>query len=116
MTPLSVSTLRTGQRVIYQSTAHTTDITAPSGTDGYNECNTNADTCVIGANFVPLSMTHRTADVFPYDKAYKPIANVPIVTGTTAWDDDDTGQTYNLVFNESLFYGTKLDHSLLNPN
>ena len=96
--------------------AYTKDVTAKAGTNGYNECDTNADTCVLGANFIPLSMTNRTADVYPYDRAYKPIANVPIITGATAWDDDKSGQTYILVFHESLFYGTKLDHSLINPN
>ena len=54
--------------------------------------------------------------MYPYDKAYKPIANVPIVTGATAWDDVVSGHTYILVFHESLFYGNKLDHSLINPN
>lgn len=44
------------------------------------------------------------------------MTNVPIVTGATAYDDPITGQTIILVFNESLYYGTKLDHSLINPN
>ena len=34
----------------------------------------------------------------------------------TAYDDDATGQTYILVFHEALYYGNKLDHSLINPN
>ena len=116
MAPLSASAIRTGPRTIAQSSVLTNEITTPAGTAGYNECDTNTDTCVLGANFIPLSLTHRTADVYPYDKAYTPIANVPIVTGATAWDDTDSGQMYILVFNESLFYGTKLDHSLINPN
>ena len=61
-------------------------------------------------------MTNRAADVYPYDSSYKSIANVPIVSGATAWDDPFTGETYILVFHESLFYGPKLDHSLINPN
>ena len=44
------------------------------------------------------------------------MTNVPIVTGGTAWDDPLTGTTYILVFHEGLFYGPKLDHSLINPN
>ena len=42
--------------------------------------------------------------------------NVPIVSGATAWDDPVTGETLILVVNEGLYYGKKLDHSLLNPN
>ena len=103
-------------RTIAQSSINVNTYTADPGTVGFNECDTNADTCVLGANFVVLSVSHRSADVYPYDKAYKPIANVPIVSGGTAWDDPITGNTFILVFNESLFYGNKLDHSLLNPN
>ena len=38
------------------------------------------------------------------------------MTGATAYDDPVTGVTYILLFHESLYYGTKLDHSLINPN
>ena len=81
-----------------------------------NECDTNADTCCLGKNFVILQYTTRLADVYPYDKSYKPIEGVPIVSGATAWDDTLTGQTYILVVNEALYYGTRLEHSLINPN
>ena len=54
--------------------------------------------------------------MYPYDTSYKPISNVPIVSGATAYDDPDTGYTWLLVINEGLFYGNKLDHTLINPN
>jgi hypothetical protein len=63
-----------------------------------------------------LTPTYRTADVYAYDTSIKHLENVPIVSGATAYDDPITGDTYILVFNESLFYGEKLDHSLVNPN
>ena len=44
------------------------------------------------------------------------MSNVPIVTGATAWTDPSDNKTYILVFHESLYYGTKLNHSLINPN
>ena len=81
-----------------------------------NECNTNADTCCLGKNFIILEYTRRFADVYAYDKSIKPIEGVPIVNGATAWDDPITGQTLILIVNEGLYYGTKLDHSLINPN
>ena len=88
----------------------------PAGTVADNECDTNADTCCLGKNFVVLHATFRTADVYAYDTSIRPIENVPIVTGATAYDDPITNQTYILVFNESLYYGERLDHSLINPN
>jgi hypothetical protein len=88
----------------------------PVNTVAPNEMDSNADTCCAGSNFILLSLTRRTADVFPYDSRYEPLLNVPIVTAATAYDDPDTGQTYILVLNECLYYGNKLKHSLINPN
>jgi hypothetical protein len=81
-----------------------------------NEMDSNADTCCAGSNFIALSLTRRTADVYPYNSSYEPLLNVPIASAATAYDDPDTGQTYILVLNECLYYGTKLKHSLINPN
>lgn len=80
-----------------------------------NELDSNADTCCLGSNFVILNYTRRVADVYSYDKSSKPIENVPIVSGATAYDDP-SGKTYILIVNEGLYYGEKLDHSLINPN
>jgi hypothetical protein len=41
---------------------------------------------------------------------------VPIATCGTAFDDATSGITYLLVFHEYLYYGTRSDHSLHNPN
>ena len=76
-----------------------------------NECDTNADTVCLGTNFVILNYTTRSADVYAYDKSIKPIENIPIVTGATAYDDTDSGKTTILVFHEALYYGKWLDHS-----
>ena len=81
-----------------------------------NECDSNADTCCLGNNFRILNYTRRVADVYAYDKSIKPMEGVPIVTGATAWTDPSTNITHLLVFHESLYYGAKLDHSLINPN
>jgi hypothetical protein len=88
----------------------------PANTASENECDTNADTCCLGRNFVVLHPTFRTADVYVYDTSIKPIENVPIVSGATAYDDPASGKTFILVFNESLYYGDCLDHTLINPN
>jgi hypothetical protein len=45
-----------------------------------------------------------------------PIENIPIVSAATAYNDSVSGDTFILVFHEALYYGSKLDHSLINPN
>jgi hypothetical protein len=54
-------------------------------TTAENECDTNADTCCLGKNFVVLAPTFRTADVYAYDTSIKPIENVPIVSGASLY-------------------------------
>ena len=63
-----------------------------------------------------LEFTERATDVYAYIKDFAPIIGVPILSGATAWDDPVTGQTYILVINEGLYYGNKMEHSLINPN
>ena len=55
-----------------------------AGTLDDNECDTNADTCCLGKNFVILEYTQRTADVYAYMKYIEPIVGVPIVSGEKA--------------------------------
>jgi Reverse transcriptase (RNA-dependent DNA polymerase) len=80
------------------------------------EMDSHADTVVLGRNCVILSYTGRECDVSPYTDSYEAIKGVPIVTGATAWTSHEDGQTYILVFNEALWMGEVLEHSLLNPN
>ena len=54
--------------------------------------------------------------MYPYDSSYEPISDVPIVSGATAYDDPDTGLTWLLIINNGLYYGNKIDDTLINPN
>jgi hypothetical protein len=65
---------------------------------------------------VPLYFTGRACDVSPYNDNYETEKNVPIATGATAYTNKDTGEIYILIVNEGLWFGPKLDHSLINPN
>ena len=76
----------------------------------------HADTVVLGSNCIVLSYTTRECDVSPYTDAYDAIPNVSIVTGATAWTSPQTGETFILDFNEALWMGNVLSHSLLNPD
>ena len=85
-------------------------------TYGRMELDSHADTIVLGRNAIILQYTSRECDVAPYSDTYEPIRNVPIVTGATAITSATTGETIILVFNEAIWMGSQLEHSLLNPN
>jgi hypothetical protein len=84
--------------------------------EGRIELDTHADTCVLGKNFLLLEYSGRVCDVYPYSDEYQAVKDVPIVSGATAVQDNETGEVYILVVNEGLWYGNRLNHSLLNPN
>lgn len=74
-----------------------------------------ADTIVMGPNFVMEGYSYRSAEVYAYDKRYDPVV-IPIGSGATAYDCPKLRRTILLIINEGLCYGTKMDHSLWNPN
>ena len=51
----------------------------------------------------------------PYSDDYEPIKNIHVVQGATAYDIDETGETIILIYNQSLYFGDRLDHTLTNP-
>ena len=83
---------------------------------GKIELDSHADTIVAGSNCIVMHYTGRECDVSPYTKEYKPIQDVPIVQAATAWQSPESGQLYILIFNEALWMGDTLDHTLVNPN
>ena len=80
-----------------------------------NEAGKNADTFCLGKKTIPIAYTNQTAKVYPYNNASEPLENFPIVSGATAYDHPN-GNTYILVFHESLYFGTQMKQSLINPN
>ena len=73
----------------------------PPDTVAIKEVDNNADTCCLWTNFIHLTYTNRSADVYYYNDAYDLIENVPIVSGTTAHNHPN-GTTFILVFHELL--------------
>ena len=69
-----------------------------------------------GSNCVILEYTGKECDVSPYRDDYDSIQNVPIVHAATAWQSKETGQTYILILNESIWMGDTMSHTLINPN
>lgn len=87
-----------------------------TGTIARCELDTHADTCLTGKNFKVMEYTGVTADVLPYDTSYQAAKDIPIVWAATAWTHPETGKTYVLDFYQILWYGEKMQNSLINPN
>ena len=83
---------------------------------GRCELDTHADTIVAGRNCVVLHYTGKVCDVEPYRDDYESMKNVAIATVATAWQSPVSGQCYILVFNEALWMGDTIPHTLINPN
>ena len=83
---------------------------------GRIELDSHADTVVLGSNCVVLHHTGKVCEVSPYTDEYDAITDVPVVQGATLWMDQHTNEEYILVFNEALWMGDTLTHSLINPN
>ena len=85
-------------------------------THGRIELDSHADTIVLGANCTILSHTGQSCEVMPYSDTYDGITDVPVVTGATLWTSPHEGEEFILVFNEALWMGDTLQHTLVNPN
>ena len=100
----------------HRRVGHSKSLTDPATNNTVsNEYDTNADTCYIGQNFIPIAYTNWSADVYAYSEAYKPIKNVPIVSGDTVYDHTD-GNHYILGFHEYLDYSSHTKNRLIKPN
>ena len=85
------------------------------GNQARTEMDTRADTSCAGINFWLHELTGQTCTVAPFSATYEPILDVPIATSLTAYTDR-YGRTWILVFNKVLWFGSSMDHLLVNPN
>ena len=76
---------------------------APENTTAMCESDSNADTCVLGANFKIRCLTNRVADVFGFRGDVNKPDQVHIATGVTAYDHPD-GYVILLTVHEGLWY------------
>jgi hypothetical protein len=84
--------------------------------ESFIELDSHADTTCVGANCRVIAYSDKVCSVSPYHPKYKSLENVPIVQAGTAYDDQNTGKTYILVMNQSLYMGDTLPTTLLNLN
>ena len=62
-----------------------------------------------------MSFTGRECEVSPYSNSYESINKVPIVTGAIGYTSPISGKRLILIFNEELWLGYQMQHTLLNP-
>ena len=77
---------------------------------------THADMACAGSNWWVMELMGIECKVSPFLDSYKPMNNVPVARCGMVWTDKTLGQDYLLVADQMLFFGTTLQHSLINPN
>ena len=61
-------------------------------------------------------LTGQTFEVKGFHYSLEAIHNISFGTNFMAWTDPQSGNTYILIYNESLAFGNDMDHSLINLN
>ncbi len=79
-----------------------------------HETGNNADTCVMVNIFLLMKTTGRVAEVYGFRTNDRP-DQIHIGSGITAVNHPEHG-TILFMVHEGLWYGPRMDHSLINPN
>jgi hypothetical protein len=80
------------------------------------ELDSHANTCCTGANSTVIEYTGVKVSVHPFTDTYHLMKDVPKPTVATAYDCPSTCPTYLLIINEALYFGKKLQCTVLCPN
>ena len=87
--------------------------------EGASELDSHADTTAARDNMVMLTNPEEVihfVDVASFSEDYAPMKRIPIASCATAWTNPDNGRVFILVFHETLYFGNKLQQSLICPN
>ena len=79
------------------------------------EIDNHADTHFFGKNFVPYSWPGLACTASPFLSEYESQEDVQICSGATAYTTEE-GETIILIFGQGLWFGNRMDKSLINPN
>ena len=81
-----------------------------------NEMDMHANMGCAGSNWRVMELTGIECQVTPFLDKYDPVDDVPIARCVMVWTNKMNGNDYLLVTDQLLFFGTSLQHSLINPN
>ena len=79
------------------------------------EIDSHADTTCAGPNFRMIHTTGETCDVHGFHPTMDAVEDIPVATCATVYTDED-GHDHLLIFNQALYFGNNMSHSLINPN
>ena len=79
------------------------------------EIDNHADTICFGRNFRPIYFTSEVCSVSPFLSEYDEESDIQICTAATAYNTAD-GETIILTFGQGLWFGERMERSLINPN
>ena len=80
------------------------------------ELDSHADTCCMGKAFKINYHTNQVCDVAPFNDSYEAMAGIQVTQGLTAYDKEETRETYIGVVSQGLDFTDTMEHSLLCPN
>ena len=63
-----------------------------------------------------MEFTGELCEVSPFLNEYDPVKEIPVARCCTVWTSHESGEEYLLVADQMLWFGTALQHSLINPN
>jgi hypothetical protein len=92
------------------------DVLSVSVDDSRGEMDSHADTGVGGRNTVLIDDTGYRVQVNAFSPEHEPMEGIPIGTVASAYECEDTGQTYILVWHQFLYFGDRMPVILLNGN
>ena len=75
----------------------------------------HVDKNCFGRNICPVSFTSEYFTVSPFLSEYYEQVNIPICTGVTSYTME-SGESIILIFGQGLWFGNRMDKTLINPN
>ena len=84
---------------------------------GACELYTRADTICAGQNFCLIALTGMTYEVHGFHESFNTVPNnVLMAQVATAFINPTTHEICILIINEALYFGSTMNHPLINPN
>jgi hypothetical protein len=88
----------------------------PDDDANWGKLDTHADTGVGGANTILLHDSGDRVQVNAFSPEHEPMSNIPVRTVASAYDCEETGQTFLLTWHQFLYFGDMMPMSLIHCN
>ena len=86
-----------------------------SGFDAKNKLDTRANTIFVGVNWRLLSASGQCRDVYGFHDDFKGVEDV-LIGRVAKGIRNEHGRVNIMIFNQAIYFGARLDHSLINTN